>query len=282
MRVPEIQPAEAVVRAAVRRVDPDSLPAVADGLDEAAERGERGGLVAPVRRPRWIHHDGLVVERHRLRVMPLPVLLVAHLLELLGVRPVRQRAAQLGRRRRRPRLLDDVPEAGERVPVGGLPLVRRLVGGVAFQRAPRRRAGDAGIEVAEVAVEHHVAGGCAHQLRGALDPLVIEDHLVELRCHPGVLRGRCRRRRIPRPAVRRLRRVYGPVACRCMGTLRAVVRPWERLGRAVREGRVVVDAAALPVRLVRRRGGRLGLGLVLVLGGGGWDPVDAGDGGHGV
>ena len=39
--VPEIQSAEPVVRAAVGGVDPDGLLAVGDGLDEAAERGER-------------------------------------------------------------------------------------------------------------------------------------------------------------------------------------------------------------------------------------------------
>jgi hypothetical protein len=238
--VPEVQAGKPVVRAIVRRIDPDGLLAVGDGLDEASERGERGRLVAPVRRAAGVHDDGLVVERHRLRVVPLAVLLVAHLLELVGVRAVRQRPAQLAPRcscRCRPGLPDDVPHAGGRVPVGRLPLVRRP--GAAAR-----------VQVAEVAVQHHVARGGAHQLRGALDPLVVEDHPVQLRGHAAVLRRRLRGGRClggrPAPAVLRRRR-HGHGA------------------GAAREGGVAVRGGLL----VRRRRG-LGLG-----------PVDPVEGGHG-
>ena len=274
--VPEVQAAKPVVSAIVRRVDPHGLLAVADGLDEPSERGERGRLVAPVRRPPGVHHDGLVVERHRLRVMPLPVLLVAHLLELLGIRAVRQRPAQLAAPRRRPGLLDDVPHSRERVPVGGLPLVRRL--GAALHGVARRRAAPR-VEVAEVAVQHHVAGRGAHQLRGALDPLVVEDHLVQLRGHAGVLRRRLHGgSRAADAAVRHLGGRPTPIVRRrWRGAGDGAVLRRRRHGHGVgaaHEGGGVVEHAGLPMmRRVRRR---RGLGL-----GGRGCPVDPVEGGHG-
>jgi hypothetical protein len=271
--VPEVQAAKPVVSAIVRRVDPDGLLAVGDGLDEPPERGERGRLVAPVRRSPRVHHDGLVVERHRLLVMALPVLLVAHLLELLGVRAVRQRPAQLARRCRRPGLPDDVAHTGGRVPVGRrLPLVRRRGAAALYYGAAHCRAGGARVQVAEVAVQHHVARGGAHQLRGALDPLVVEDHPVQLRGHARVLRrglhggpraagavhrlGDC-----PAPAVRRRWRGAGDGA-----VLRR--RHGHGVGAAREGGCVVVHGGLLMMRRVRQR--RHGRGLV--------DPVE---GGHG-
>ena len=73
---PEAERGEAAVGAAAGRVEPDGLLAVAEGLGEAAEPGERGGAVAAARGAVRAERQGAVVVPQRLAVPALLVQLV--------------------------------------------------------------------------------------------------------------------------------------------------------------------------------------------------------------
>lgn len=82
---PYMQGGEALVRAAVRGINPDRLLALLDGLADAAEPDERGGAVAAACGIVGAQGERAVVEPERLLKVALLVLLVPGLLELLRV-----------------------------------------------------------------------------------------------------------------------------------------------------------------------------------------------------
>jgi len=93
---PDMQGREALARAAVRRIDPERLLAVLDGLTEAAEASERGGAVAPTSGVVRPHDQRAVVEPERLLEAALLVLFVAGPLDLLRVRLGGRRGVRAG------------------------------------------------------------------------------------------------------------------------------------------------------------------------------------------
>lgn len=82
---PYMQGREAVVRAAVGRINPERLLALLDGLAKAAEANESGGAVAPARGIVGAQGEGAVVEPESLLEAAFPVLVVPSPLDLLGV-----------------------------------------------------------------------------------------------------------------------------------------------------------------------------------------------------
>jgi hypothetical protein len=132
-----MQRREAVVHAAVGRINPERLLTLLDGLAEAVEANESGGAVAPTRSIVGAEGEGAVVEPEGPLEAALPVQVVPGPLDLLGV----------GGRH-------GAPE--DRVVVGG--------GG---HGAPAAGADDAPVAVVGgPGAEHVVAGGAGRRGRG--------------------------------------------------------------------------------------------------------------------